>query len=60
VGDQVTLADLALIPQCYNAQRFEVDLGAYPRLEAIYRRCLATTACDTAAPHRQPDYKADA
>jgi len=31
-GDKVTLADLCLVPQMYNARRFEVDLAPYPTL----------------------------
>ena len=31
-GDAVTLADICLVPQMYNARRFEVDLAAYPTL----------------------------
>ena len=32
VGDEVTLADICLVPQMYNARRFEVDLSPYPTL----------------------------
>jgi maleylacetoacetate isomerase len=35
-GDQVTMADLFLVPQLYNAQRFEVDLNEFPLLKKIY------------------------
>ncbi len=51
-GDSVTLADLCLVPQIYNALRF--DVAVPPRLAGIYERCLATPACDAAAPHNQP------
>ncbi len=53
-GDGVTLADLCLIPQVYNALRFEVDLKPTPLVRGIYERCLKTPACDQAAPHNQP------
>lgn len=53
-GDAVTIADLCLVPQVYNAQRFDVDLTAMPRIRAIYEACLKTTACDAAHPARQP------
>ena len=39
-GDTVTLADLALVPQVYNARRFNCDLSAYPTMRAIEQRCL--------------------
>ena len=54
LGDQPTLADLCLIPQVYNALRFEVDMKELPLIHAIYERALKTEACDKAAPHNQP------
>jgi maleylpyruvate isomerase len=53
-GDVVTLADLCLIPQLYNARRFGVDL-AWPRLLAIEAACASLPAFRDAAPERQPD-----
>lgn len=53
-GGNVTIADLCLIPQCYNAERFAVDLGQFPLIKGIYDRCLKTKACEKAAPHNQP------
>jgi maleylacetoacetate isomerase len=53
-GDQVTLADICLIPQVYNAKRFNVDMSVTPLVAAIYDRALKTKACDAAAPHNQP------
>lgn len=53
-GNHVTLADLCLVPQVYNARRFEVAVEQkFPRCAAIAARCLETAACDAAAPHRQ-------
>lgn len=54
VGNQVTIADLCLVPQVYNALRFGVEMEGYPQLQEIYGRCLATKECDIAAPHNQP------
>jgi maleylacetoacetate isomerase len=54
-GGHVTLADLCLIPQVYNALRFNVSLAAFPLIEAVYKNCLVTPECDHAAPHNQPD-----
>jgi maleylpyruvate isomerase len=54
-GDTLTLADCTLIPQLYNARRFNVDLGDYPRLVAIDERCLSLEAFQAAQPDRQPD-----
>lgn len=51
----VTIADLCLVPQVYNALRFAVDMNRYPISYAIYRRCLSTQACIDASPEKQPD-----
>ncbi|TMP08151.1 maleylacetoacetate isomerase [Pseudoalteromonas sp. S3178] len=55
VGDQPTLADICLVPQVFNAIRFEVDMAAYPKIAAIYERCNKLAAFDDAAPQNQPD-----
>ena len=54
-GNQPTLADLCLVPQLYNARRFEVDLSAYPNLVRIDETCRVMDAFANAAPERQPD-----
>ncbi|RUO25784.1 maleylacetoacetate isomerase [Aliidiomarina minuta] len=55
VGDQVTLADLCLVPQVYNAQRFGVDLTPYPTLMAVHDRLQQLPAFAKARPEAQPD-----
>ncbi len=54
-GDTPTLADCCLVPQLYNARRFNVDLGPYPTLVRIDAACLALPAFDAARPENQPD-----
>lgn len=54
-GSAPTLADLALVPQLYNARRFNVALGAMPRLLAAEAACNALPAFTHAAPDAQPD-----
>lgn len=54
-GDQPTLADVCLVPQVFNAQRFAVDMGPYPRLMAVNEACLSLDAFARAAPMAQPD-----
>ncbi|WP_406667265.1 maleylacetoacetate isomerase [Gallaecimonas sp. GXIMD1310] len=54
-GDELTLADCCLVPQVYNARRFNVDMQAYPLLSAISARLEAIPAFFTAAPENQPD-----
>lgn len=55
VGEQVTLADLCLIPQLYNARRFEVELSAFPRLLSVEASCAGLPAFIAAHPDKQPD-----
>jgi maleylpyruvate isomerase len=54
-GRAVTLADLCLVPQVYNAQRFGCDLEPYPRVTAIAAAMAREPAFAAAAPERQPD-----
>lgn len=54
-GAAVSLADVCLVPQVYNARRFECDLSPYPRLTAISDRLATQAAFAAAAPERQPD-----
>ncbi|MDQ7729610.1 maleylacetoacetate isomerase [Halomonas sp. SpR8] len=54
-GDTPTLADICLVPQVYNAERFECDLSAYPTLQRIAAHCRTLTAFQKAAPEAQPD-----
>lgn len=54
-GDLPTMADCCLIPQVYNARRFEVDLTPYPTIRRIEAECLALPAFDAARPEKQPD-----
>jgi len=54
-GDAVSQADVCLVPQVYNAERFAVDMAAYPTLARIAAHCRALPAFTAAAPERQPD-----
>jgi maleylacetoacetate isomerase len=54
-GDAVGLADICLVPQVYNARRWEVDLEPMPRIRAIEAACQALPAFAAALPERQPD-----
>ncbi|WP_428003461.1 maleylacetoacetate isomerase [Acidovorax sp.] len=54
-GDTPTLADCCLVPQIFNARRFEVDLSPYPTLSAIDERCAALPAFQQAHPSVQAD-----
>jgi maleylpyruvate isomerase len=52
-GDSVTMADLCLVPQVFNARRFSVDLLPYPRIVAIDAACRELPAFQNAAPDKQ-------
>ena len=55
VGSAVTLADICLVPQMYNARRFACDLTPYPRLSEINAHLEELPAFARAAPEAQPD-----
>lgn len=55
VGDQVSLADICLIPQVYNAKRFGIELKSFPTIQAIYSNCMALPAFIQASPEKQID-----
>ncbi len=54
-GDEPSLADICLVPQMYNARRFELDLTPYPKLVTIDARCRDLPAFSSAHPDRQAD-----
>ena len=54
-GADVTLADLCLVPQVFNAQRFKVDMARYPKLAAVDAACARLPAFARARPENQPD-----
>lgn len=55
-GDTPSLADVCLVPQMANAERFGCDLSPYPRLHNIYQYCLQQPEFILAQPNRQPDF----
>jgi maleylpyruvate isomerase len=54
-GDTPTIADLCLVPQLYNARRFNCDLSRFPTLVEIDETCRALPAFANAAPEQQAD-----
>ena len=54
-GDDITLADVCLVPQLYNARRFDVDLAPYPNIERIDKSLNDIQAFIDATPESQPD-----
>ncbi len=54
-GDAPGLADCCLVPQVYNARRYDVDLSAFPTIERIAAHCESLPAFQAARPDAQPD-----
>jgi maleylacetoacetate isomerase len=54
-GDAVSLADVCLVPQMYNARRFNCDLTSFPTLTRIAESLESRPEFRAAAPERQPD-----
>ena len=50
LGDKITIADICLIPQIYNANRFKLDMSPYPLLNSINEYCLTLEPFKKAAP----------
>lgn len=55
LGKRPGYLEACLVPQVYNARRFDCDLDAYPRILALTARCEALEAFRQAAPDAQPD-----
>lgn len=51
-SNKVTLADICLIPQVYNAIRFEFSLEPYPQIQSIYEHCTRLPEFITASPEQ--------
>ncbi len=49
-GQELSMADVCLIPQVYNANRFNCTLHKYPTIERIYEQCMQLDAFDRAKP----------
>jgi maleylacetoacetate isomerase len=54
-GKKVTLADIYLVPQMYNARRLKTPLDAFPKLTAADAALMQLPAFDQARPENQPD-----
>ena len=54
-GNKVTVADLCLVPQGYNARRLKVPLEKFPKIVGIDAACLKLPAFDRARPENQLD-----
>jgi maleylacetoacetate isomerase len=54
-GEAPGLADCCLVPQVFNAQRYQCDLEPYPTVRRVFDACMQLDAFDRAQPGKQPD-----
>ena len=54
-GNDVTLADICLVPQVANARRLKVPLDQFPKIVGCDAACAQLDAFDAARPEKQPD-----
>ncbi len=54
-GSVITLADICIVPQVYNARRYKVPLDEFPRVLAVDAAAQAHPAFQAATPEAQPD-----
>ena len=54
-GDAPTMADCCLVPQIFNAQRYQCDTAPYPTAMRVHAACLKLDAFVRAQPSQQPD-----
>lgn len=55
LDERVTLADCCLVPQIFNAKRYDCDCTLYPTVMRIFQECMGVDAFASTEPARQPD-----
>lgn len=55
LGNELSFADVFLVPQVYNAARFKLDMKNYPYISQVNDNCLALDCFQKATPENQPD-----
>jgi len=55
VGDEISIADVCLVPQVYNARRFGVDMKEFPLIDEIEKRLVLIEEFVEAHPDRMVD-----
>jgi maleylacetoacetate isomerase len=53
--DSPSMADCCLVPQIFNAKRYNCDLAPYPTTMRVFEQCMKLEAFDRAQPSKQPD-----
>ncbi len=54
-GDNITMADICLVPQVYNANRFNLDMSEFPNISRVVENCNQHPAFIAALPENQAD-----
>jgi len=54
-GDNLSMADVYLVPQVFNALRFDMPMNPYPKIMSVYKRCNELDAFIKAHPDKQED-----
>lgn len=55
VGDEISFADCCLVPQVFNANRFKVDMAAFPTISRVHDALSSLETFKAAHPTNQPD-----
>ncbi|XP_023683997.1 maleylacetoacetate isomerase isoform X2 [Paramormyrops kingsleyae] len=55
VGNEISMADVCLVPQVYNAERFKVDMSQFPTIKGLNETLLTLEAFKVSHPSCQPD-----
>lgn len=58
-GDKLSLADVCLVPQVYNANRFKFPVKDYPFINSVWQHCTTLESFQSAAPEQQLDFTAN-
>ncbi|NQZ19466.1 MAG: maleylacetoacetate isomerase [Bdellovibrionales bacterium] len=59
IGDNPTAADCFIVPQVYNALRFELDMSQFPTIQKVHDHCIKQEAFVKSHPDNQPDTPKD-
>ena len=54
-GDKVTMADICLVPQVFNAVRFGFPVDGHPIIKGIFDNCMKLDAFTSTQPSTQKD-----
>lgn len=54
-GDSITMADICLVPQVFNAARFDCPIDSFPIIKSIHENCMKLDAFASAQPSTQKD-----